>query len=396
MWIIIAVMALLLMCLALLILLLQKTTKVWEHVHGSKATETLSGLGQRILDLIAGTSSLETRIHATTVDVTQELSSFKQSVEEHGASQTRLLETIAAVSHTNSKLLAATTDQLGNTLHQLDHTATALKTSAQALSETLPDKMSEIETLLSKLSNVVQQEFEKQVVRNRSWLASPYPKRLKASSADPTWERIRQGVRLLGVHLKSPLSVQLVCEECGQTSKDDPYTLDGVRIEFEDEAVKFYLHAGIAIGVIVLGDHLPPLDFVIHDHELYAKLAHLLGRVKLAAELGKHLSPELLAKALFERFKAGDNKAVSEAEIDTKAKNLFESLGDSTLTAINLGGNAHLHLGKLIEHQDMVDLISRRPYGGLVRVLSKDDKIYKWVCDECWARNYVPAEPPSI
>jgi hypothetical protein len=49
------------------------------------------------------------------------------------------------------------------------------------------------------------------------------------------------------------------------------------------------------------------------------------------------------------------------------------------MSVLNVGGTAHLELGRLMETEDREGHV---PFGGLVRILP-DDGEYLWVCDAC-------------
>jgi len=244
----------------------------------------------------------------------------------------------------------------------------------------------------------INQELEDQIGRNRSWLASPYPRKFRVAERSPSWGFIQHGAAWLGIRMQEPLRLKVLCERCeGQNKGDPPYQIDGVHLDFEEEAVKFYFHAGIAIGVIVIGEHLPPLQFLIHDQKLLDNLHRAVRELPDgAAELGRHLAPDLLARVAFDKFKKANKAPLSGEDFQDAATAMFRDLRTNTLSAISLGGNAHIHVGKLIELDDITHIMTRRPYGGLVRVLTDNRKEYTWICDECWSKNYRAPERPSI
>jgi hypothetical protein len=353
------------------------------------SSSRISDLNRQIREVSDGAAGLATKLELATKNIEERLTSATHLIEELRASQGDLAQEIDSSHVKTDEILLKLSKSLTSTEESINNAAKTMEESANTLTENFPKQITELGVL-------VRQEFAGQVIRNRSWLASPYPKRLKISPPSTAWERIRQGASFLGIRLAGPLSVKVVCEGCEDTTEDDPYVLDGVRVEFDKEAVRFYLSAGIAVGMIVITDRLPPLHFVVRDPDLLVKLRAAVDQIPhMAKEIAKDLSPELIAKITFDRFKSKEGPPLSEGEVDSTARKLRDQLGSNALTAINLGENAHLHIGKLIEEQDSDDLRSRRPYGGLVRVLTKDERAYKWVCDDCWAKHYKPLEQPS-
>lgn len=347
-----------------------------------------SDLDKQIRGVSEVAAVLNTKLESAVEKTEERLAGMAQLLGGLQISQANLIQEIASLHGKTDKTFLDLTTSLASAQESTNRAAKAMGESAKGLTEHFPKQIAELGVL-------VKQEFAKQVNRNRSWLASPYPKKLKVNPPNAAWERIRLGVSFLGIRLAGPLSIHVVCEECEGAGRDEAYVLDRIRVEFDNEALRFYLSAGIAIGMIVIADRLPPLYFVIHDPGLLAKLRAVADQIPhMAKEIGKDLSPELIAKIAFDRFKSKERAPLSESELDKTVGGLRHQLASNTLTAINLGGNAHLHIGKLIEEKDADDLRSRRPYGGLVRVLTKDERAYKWVCDNCWAKHYRTLEEP--
>ncbi len=261
----------------------------------------------------------------------------------------------------------------------------------------LIESLPELERTTKEEFDHIRQEFEDQFDRNLSWLASPYPRRFKVIEQSPSWEPILRGAALLGIRMREPLRLKVLCERCeGHISGDAPYRILGAKLEFEEEALKFYLDAGIAIGAIVLEQHLPALHFLVHDQQILEKLDRIAKEMPNGAlKLGEHLAPGLLARILFNRSKIARKAPLADRDFRRAATDLFEKLKASPLHITNLGANAHIHIGMMIEGEDRANLETRRPYGGLVRVLSDSRKDYLWICDKCWAERYKIAERPS-
>jgi hypothetical protein len=384
----------LIICFGLLIAVLYKVTKTSTHVLSSDPSAKIASIDENVRLANEKTSNLAQLIQSIDRKLSEQDEGLKRNLEESKTERKEVLAAVRLVAG-NADTLSATTKQLEGILQSIQGTISNLQSASIALRDTIPEKISKVDSSVSNLGVLVDEGFTKQISRNRSWLASPYPKLLSVTQPDSTWERLRRGMKILGLRLTGPLSVKLVCEECRNESNDSPYTLDGVKLQFEDEAIRFYLHAGIAVGMLVSAENLPTLTFVISDPHLLSKLQGVLGTVKMVSEVGRELTPELLANIAFQRFRTSDKGKLSEIEIERTEAGLMQKLRGNTLAVINLGGNAHLHLGKLIESQDVRELAERRPYGGMVRVLSKDDVSYTWVCDVCWSKDYKPAEAPT-
>jgi hypothetical protein len=385
---------LLIVCFGLLVGILYKVTRVSARVLSIDPSEKIALVDEHIRLANEQTSNLALHIESIDRRLSDQDEGLKRDLAELRTQQGELLAAVRVLTQ-NSDNLSSTTKQLERVLQSIQGTITDLQSASTALRDTIPEKISKVDSSVSSLRVLVGEGFTKHISRNRSWLASPYPKLLSVTQPDSTWERLRRGMKILGLRLTGPLSVQLVCEECRNQNNDSPYTLDGVKLQFEDEAIRFYLHAGIAVGMLVIAENLPTLTFVISDPHLLSKLQGVLGTVKMASEVGRELTPELLANIAFQRFRTSHKGKLSEVEIERTEAGLMQKLRGNTLAVINLGGNAHLHLGKLIESQDVRELVERRPYGGMVRVLSKDDVNYKWVCDACWSKDYKPVEAPT-
>jgi hypothetical protein len=232
--------------------------------------------------------------------------------------------------------------------------------------------------------------YRKQVDRNHSWLATPYPGsfRFNAPKKPPQW------TAQVGLTFAEGVSITLLCERegCDRSCDGEPYILNKAHIGLSERACDFFLDTGVVVVSVVLSHHLAPLLLVVHFKDMTKLLeatVNVNGIVKEA--VGELVSEEMKAYAYYLAHKS-IKKLTGQLTDEQQAK--LDKLWREDLRAIYKGGTEHLHLGMMIEEIDRKILHERRPYGGLVRVLNEEELGYEWICSACWLkRNRI--QPPS-
>lgn len=270
-------------------------------------------------------------------------------------------------------------------------------------------------TLERNIGKKIDERSSASVKRDRSFLASSYPRLLAIISADlhdgeledetkaEPESKDKDNKESRAICWKARLTVLPLCENKNCPTRSS--RLKAVRALKNNNKFDYTIkdgHLYISSELLATGGmFVVRLGLAAIPHT--AVLQHFLQITGISPELVSYVSsvlpglfpPKVIeelsnegAKSVVEDFGKDAGNLILQQVIETsRDKRRMPALQQEVETRLvrgrvailNVGGTAHLELGRLMEREDKDGHV---PFGGLVRILP-DDGEYLWVCDKC-------------